>query len=393
MPCRWRDRLRAGKAAVLALVALAALAPAAFADIDSASVSPTTATVDVDGGSVFLTWTVRRTAPIGAGSAATTSSSTVSVLLNGQTLLTKGSVLSSTTNIPAGTSQTLTFRETLAIPVAVARTIAGGSGTATIRRNFTDSSQPGRLVSVEANLAIRSGSAGGVSVRRMELSFSDGNRTRVVPRAADLTAVADIRFQGGGLIEGEWRVSVNGGGSTFERRLGLVRRPVASAGSGSTRLTSPPLPTGTPGLYRVRLVLSSAVAGLTEPSISYYVTPDAALAVPEIAVATPAAGSLLDAETVFAWRAVPNAATYQIEIFKTGRRDGPADPAAQLLVGGRDDGAPVTGRVVPGTQTRSALAEPSLRHLAPGRSYQWRVRALGPAGEVLGASPLRPIRK
>lgn len=285
------------------------------------------------------------------------------------------------------------FSETITISTALARQIARApGGGATIVRTFTDST--GGAATQSVRLSLNTGAAGTISVRRIDLAFDDGNRTRIIARGKSLRAVATLRFQGGGIFSGEWRVSVQDGvrGSGFERRLAIIRRPLSGAGSGATRLTSPPLPTGSPGLYQVRLVLDTPTTGLTEPAIRYYVTPQDVTVAPEIDVSSPPAGSLLTPDTTFKWVSVPRAAAYQIEIFETDGRSGSASPEARLLVN-TEGLTPLTGRVVPGTTNRASIDSLTMRHLPPGSAYRWRVRALGAAGEVLAISAFRPIRR
>lgn len=315
------------------------------------------------------------------------------MVLNGQVLLTTGLAFSRLSTIGGGASEIFTFSETITIPASVARQIARASGGgATIVRTFTDST--GGAATQSVRLALNTGAAGAISVRRIDLAFDDGNRTRVIPRGNPLRAIANLRFQGGGIFAGEWRVSVQDGvrGSGFERRLAIIRQPLSGAGNGATRLVSPPLPVDRPGLYQVRLVPDNATTGLSVPAIRYYVTPSDVTRAPELKVSAPPAGSLLTAETRFAWAPVPRAAAYQIEIFESNGGPASSDPNARLLVGS-DGLSPLTGRVVPGTATEASIADLTMRHIPPGSAYRWRIRALGPAGEVLAISAFRQLRR
>jgi hypothetical protein len=386
-----RFRLVRQVAAALIVASLTCFTGSAFAVVNSVSVSPPSASIGTNGGSIALIWSVNRTQPVGAAS--TTSSPSATVVLNGQVLLTTGSATSRLSPVGAGVTETFTFSETISIPASVARQIArASSGGATIVRTFTDST--GGAATQSVRLSINTGAAGAISVRRIDLAFDDGNRTRVIARGNPLRAIANLRFQGGGIFAGEWRVSVQDGvrGSGFERRLAIIRQPLSGAGNGATRLVSPSLPVDRPGLYVVRLVPDSSTTGLAIPAIRYYVTPSDLTRAPELKVSAPPAGSLLTADTRFAWVPVPRAAAYQIEIFETDGGPSSSDPSARLLVGS-DGLTPLTGRVVPGTATEASIADLTMRHIPPGSAYRWRIRALGPAGEVLAISTFRHLRR
>jgi len=373
------------------LAALTFVTPAAHADLNSVTVSPTSVSIGTNGGSVALTWTATRTGPAGGGGF-TTSSPSATIVQGGAILQTSVNLFTSTTTIAAGSTQVLTFTETISIPAFVARRIARGGGPATINRTFTDNSVG--VITQRVQLSLNTGAAGAISVRRIDLAFDDGNRTRVIARGSPLRAIANLRFQGGGIFAGEWRVSVQDGvrGSGFERRLAIIRQPLSGAGNGATRLVSPPLPVNRPGLYQVRLVPDNSTTGLTIPTIRYYVTPDDLTRAPELKVSAPPVGSLLTADTRFAWTPVPRAAAYQIEIFETNSGPSSSDPNARLLVGS-DGLTPLTGRVVPGNATEASIADLTMRHIPPGSAYRWRIRALGPAGEVLAISAFRQLRR
>lgn len=263
------QRLRHGLAAVF-LAAVTLIAPAAHADLSSVVVSPSSANVGLNGATLSLIWTVNRVGPV-AGGAATTSSPSATLVVNGQVLQTSGSLFTSTTTIAPGASQVLTFTETFTISAAIAHQIARGTaGSATINRTFTDTSAV-PTITQSVRVALNTGAAGAISVRRIDLAFDDGNRTRVIARGNPLRAIGNLRFQGGGIFAGEWRVSVQDGvrGSGFERRLAIIRQPLSGAGNGATRLVSPPLPVDGPGLYQVRLVPDASTTGLSIPAIRY----------------------------------------------------------------------------------------------------------------------------
>lgn len=372
--------------AAIALALLCTAAPLAQAAVTSVTATPSTATVSDNGGSLSLRWTVVRfTAGGGAG---TVSSPQIVITLDGRTIHTVATALSQPT--PGNT--TLSFSETVSIPASVARQIATGGGTARVTRTFTDSLD-GLSATGFARMGI-SGGSGPVDVSRISLAFSDGSQTRIVGRNDRLTAIADIRYSGSGVLSAAWVLAGPDGlrGSGLARTIETVRRPLVSGANARTRLPSRPLPTDTPGLFEITFRIAEADGITIEASIRYYVVPDPVGTTPAITVLSPPADAALTGETRFSWQPVGGAAAYQIEIFRTNRPVETNAGETDLLFVPADT-PPLTGRVVPGDHTASALDAASLRHLALGDELQWRIRALGPNGELLGLSALRPIRR
>jgi hypothetical protein len=408
----------------IALVCLVAYAIAvtgpARADVNAVTVSPAQATVSVTGGSLSLTWQVRRseappqpvvttppptTGPTGAPVpsapvvttpapvpvADTTRSSEVVVEVDGRRVLTLPRALSRTSSLLQGSSETLLFRETLSLPLAVARAIAEGRGVATVTRTFADS---GGAASASARVSV-SGQLD-LTVLRVDLQFDRGTRTQVVARDEGLRAVADVRIGGTGQLVAEWRISLPDAlrGGEALRVLGLVRRPLMTSGSGRVRLVSPPLPTDVSGLFEVSLAILQPDTGREAAAIRYFVTPAALPPMSEIDLLGPPEGAGLTENTRFAWQGVAGAAAYQLEIYPDGGTGSGDPPASPLLLGDTELGVPpLSGRVVGAEETATRLTRLSLRHLPPGADYRWRVRAIGPAGETLAVSPLRRVER
>lgn len=395
---RLQATLRAG-ALLLALTAgLHAWPTGARAEVNSVGVSPSQVTVGPNGGAVSLTWRVNRSQPRDPfGSTVpvsdTTRSTEVRITLGGQTLLSQPRLLARTTSIPPDSSETLVFRETLSLPPSVARALAQGSGQpALIIRTFQDS---GAAATQTARLSPGGGQAL-LAVQRIDLQFETGSRTQVVARDGGLRAVADVRFSGSGLLQAEWQVSVADGlrGSGRFRTLALVRRPLLSSGTGRLRLFSPPLPTEAAGLYEVALVVTEPDSLTERSAIRYFVTPSALPPVADIDLLSPADGSALTEATLFSWRGLPNAAAYQIEVFADDGASPGDTPQVPLLRDGAPSAtAPLSGRVVSGTETQTRLSQLSLRHLPLGQDYRWRLRALGSSGEVIGVSSFRRLSR
>ena len=84
------------------------------------------------------------------------------------------------------------------------------------------------------------------------------------------------------------------------------------------KMKSPDLPTGSLGLYMVRLRVTAPVPGFEPPVLYYYVgepKPGTPLAFMPITVMSPPDQAYVDAATPFSWRPVKGARAYKIEIF------------------------------------------------------------------------------
>ena len=377
------------------LVLLIALAAQPLrAEVTGVSVTPSQATTALSGGVAALTWRVDVRGPRAGGTVIVSSPSVA--ILEGATILEQDSrVLSRSLTLGPLETRTVIFTESLRVSSAVAQRLARSGGAALFQRSFSDSAAPGSTVLARGQLVV-AGAGAAFSFSQLSLAFEGGDRTRVLPIDEELTAIADLTYSGNGTLQAEWRVSAADGlrGSGIERRLQQLRRPLVSAGEGRTRLESPPLPTNASGLYEVAFVLLEDGRELERVAIRYFVLPGGLPPVPAITLLAPEPEAALTPETRFAWRPVEGAAAYQIEVFDERDGVGRGLPGSSLLLDAGEGGiAPVAGRVVPGDAAEARLDEATLRHLEPGVDYRWRVRALGPGGELLGASPYRPIRR
>jgi len=367
----------------------------AKATVTSATPVPVQVSVSPTGGAVNITWRVVHS--LTAPGTATTTSPSYTINVDGVPFATISKTLSRTTTLAAGVPETLTFTETIPVSAALAVRIAQNNNIATIVRLFNDGFGGPQTATARLNVA---GSAGDLSINRLDLSFENGSKTRVIAQNNELFAVADINFRAKGLLQAEWRVidssSIRGG--QFERVLSVVRRQLSAAGNGRIRLKSPKLPTGVSGLHQVRLVITDPDLRFEEPVLRYYVSPST---LPgggrhlSLEVIQPKENAPLHTEQQFTWLAVPGAAAYQIEIFNSGAATNPTENLSQspLIVGPLDvDGTLVAGKIVPGSQTSAVLQQVSFQHLEHGRTYLWRLRAIAENGSVLAQSDLRKIQ-
>jgi hypothetical protein len=260
---------------------------------------------------------------------------------------------------------------------------------------------PAALQPLPASAAGRVG--GGLSLDRVEVRFVGGERVTVIPAGQQLRAEAEITFSGTGQLNGAWEIAepASTAGAPQFRNLELVSR-LLSLGHREV-LASPPLPTAGVGAYLLRLRITAPALPAPAPLVQYFVgQPGVAPALEPprpagtLAASGPAA-RLKDVEVSFSWAAVPGSIAYQLELYPA------ADAKAERIAEGDEQGAclvrlpskldrpPVTGMLVPGTQTAVTLSQAAASKLAAGATYLWRVVALDGAGGVLCDSPLREL--
>lgn len=346
------------------------------ADINQVATSPATFEATVNGGNTLnVTWQITRTETGGVSPripvTRLVSSDRATLRINGSVIATlKGSLSKNSGNLTANVREIISFSETLTLNTRIARKIANApAGSMTITRTFTDtlSSASGGL-KVFASL----GNSGPLSINRIELHFDNDSRTDVVQKGDSLHAVAEINFKSNGLLRGEWRIvdAAASMGAAHGRTLQVVRQQLVSSGEGKTRIISPPLPTSVNGLHLVSFVVEETDGSIDIPILRYFVLENLNRDIPEnIRVITPGNNASIDENTVFSWQSSPGAVAYQLEIFEQ----------TQLV--------PISGKVVPGTELKLNLSALSLNNLAPGKTYEWQIRAFGHQGITLGRTP------
>ena len=384
----------------LTLACLAAVAPAARANIVAVSTSPGTAQVAIPNGSaITINWRAQRANTVRPTNQ-TIISTSGTIAIGGTTVATISTTVSKANATPAGTSTTETITETLLVPRNVAFQIAKNPGLAvTYTRSFDDGS--GATSSGQITLIPSGPSSAELGIRRLDLSFQDRSRVQILPEGNELFAFAEINFDGAGVAQLEWQIaepSSTRGGLIF-RRLQIVRR--SFAGRARVTLKSPPLPTQTQGLYIIRLAVTNPTLTFDTPDLKYFVVPrkgaTSAPAGQRIGLLAPVENAPLTAETEFAWQDVPGAAVYQLEVYSP-RSIGAVGPADTESIGGTllvdpDELArrPIAGIALPAADTTVSLKTFSLARLEAGRAYLWRVKAIAGNGAVIGTSSLRRI--
>lgn len=406
-----RSLFAAGLAGFAMLLALLA-SPAAQAGIVSVDTAQDRLAVSASGPStVTVTWLVVRDNGTTLPNPGTVSSSSGRFLVNGVVVGTVSRTLSRTTPGVTPGPQTLVFTEAVSVPQAVVFRAIKARVPIVFERTFSTTGiiVPPAPASLPGSIDLIPSGPGSepFSISRLSLTFDDRTRVKVLPKDSRLRALAELRTTGQGLIEGTWEVALAAttAGTPVFQTLSLVRQPVAFGGR--MVITSPPLPTRFEGTNLVRLRITGPATRFDEPELTYYVTPESphpdAQEPSLLLITAPDPGTPLTLTTRFAWRAVPGAAIYKVEIFPA--EPGPADIASNrevttpvpldptpdtAAVAGSE---PLTGVVVPGTQTEIRLQDYSLAHLPADRRYLWTVKAMDAEGALLGVSPPREIFK
>jgi len=247
-----------------------------------------------------------------------------------------------------------------------------------------------------------------LSIDRIALRFNDNSTVRLVRPEALISAVAEIRYNGTGLLDAIWEVATPAstlGGQSVDRLIYTPLRSVRQylGAGGVIYLQSPRLPAAAQGNYVVRLrVRQPTNLGFNLPILRYAVNPEGAALPgekrPPLRLSAPANNALLQADTHFRWQAVRGARAYQLELYlaKDHRRPS-TQPGSEPGKLGYDETsidkqAPATGLLVPGRKTSLSIGALSRQHLRHGETYLWRILAIGAEGRIISSSPIREIR-
>jgi hypothetical protein len=362
--------------------------------------TPTSRNVPVGtSSSVSLVWNVP-----GTGAAPVSVSSTQGTFRN-YTATTCQTATTTFGTIPVPIASTApatshTFQETILVPADIT-TRAQKLGLTSIgyHRNFAGSG----IADACIELKLVSAAASGLNVNREELSFDTGTPVKIVPLRESLYAKVTVGFTGTGLIQGVWEVATPPSTSSdpIYSTVAQIREYLALGDI--KKIDSPALPTNLPGIHLVRFRITDPVPAFDTPVIRYFVGEGRVgheLPANPMNLVSPAPSTLLARDTFFVWEPIKNAKAYQLEIYKAPEKPGstlpdlggtetgpaPADVAQALA------GKPVTGMLINAKQTRLSLSPAVREHLTPGRTYFWRVLAVGSDGAVIGESPVREIK-
>ncbi|MCX4187492.1 hypothetical protein [Methylophaga sp. OBS4] len=266
--------------------------------------------------------------------------------------------------------------ESITLNTAQLRRIAESpAGSVQLVRTFSDTQTSG-----SGSLAVYAGSdnAQALTIKRIDLAFEDYSRSNIVALNEDIRAVADISFSSSGVLQGEWRiidptVSLGAGSG---RILKVIRQSLVSSGQGRTRVVSPKLPTDLNGLYLLAFSVQQTTEEFEVPILRYFVIKEETghvIAPLPLQTFTPAQDAMLSTETVFSWTTVQKAHAYQVELFLIG------------------EDKPLTGKLVPASESSLNLSAMSMNWLEAGTSYVWQVKAFDNAGNIIAVSSLQRV--
>ncbi len=295
------------------------------------------------------------------------------------------------------------FSEVVSVPSSVIyKAQKLGLSSFVFVRGFNDIEITSDVEDTFVTLTITGGGAAGFAVNRQETAFDDGSAVRRLLRREPLYAVTQINYSGSGMLKGVWELATPATtyGEPVYRRIENVRKFLGA--SGQEQLKSPSLETDQPGRYLVRFRMEEPVTGFSDYAIEYYVAQEAAEIIPippiTVVITAPSHGAYLHPETRFSWQRVPEAQAYQFEIYSQPATDSFPEGVAKAGEFESDKhpntltGGPVSGALVPASQTQLALSAISQEHLISARNYWWRVLAIGRDGKVVAQSPVREIR-
>lgn len=282
----------------------------------------------------------------------------------------------------------------------IQKLICGKTATAVLVLTAVLTLAPGVLPRGAVLAAERVG--GEFAIERIDLRFVGGAKVKVLPAGEQVRAEAEITFKGTGQLGGEWEIAgpTTSSGSPQFRTLELVSH-LLGMGRRET-LASPPLPTAASGAYLLRLRIRQPETTGQPLVIRYFVGPSGGpipgMAGAPVAIAArgPTAGSPADGRT-FAWPPVAGSVAYQLEIYEkdgaSGRSEaGPQTTGSGLLpLSPAPERHPVAGVIVPAAETEVAAARVFGDKLTTGKTYLWRVVAVGSEGRLLGESVLQEV--
>ena len=302
----------------------------------------------------------------------------------------------------AGNSATVYITETVLVPPEIS-ILATRSGLTQLVYERTFSDGTAGTAAISTGIQVGGSGAGPFSVSRIALAFDDGAVVRVVPDKSRLRAAAELTLAGSGFLKGEWEIADPG--STSGIPIFRQWQPVMQGAGGSekVKLTSPDLPTDMPGLYMVRLNVTSPPPSFEPPVLYYYVGEPKAgtpLALMPMTVMNPPNHTYIEPTTQFAWQPVKGALVYKIEIFATPKESSidlpdlgsnPVEEDPQLVRRALSH-PPMAGMLVNAKQTQTTLSAATRSKLQQQHSFFWRVQAIGQDGTIIGEAHVRELR-
>lgn len=249
-------------------------------------------------------------------------------------------------------------------------------GTSSIAYERTWDDGLGGNSTAQVLLMITGSGYGALQVRDVRLRYADGSdQNRVVDEGSKVSAYAEVSFSGrGGMLEYEWLLADPSSTRSEPVFFRLAQSRMPLSGVSPLKISAPALPTQRSGPHILQLRIREPNDVSLQPTLAYYVRPSGD-GVAALGLLAPPAGASLGAKGAFQWDAVKDATSYQLEIYDELRDER------------------LTGVLLPahaGTQA-TPLTDIARARLPQGCRCRWRVLAFDAAGELRGASELRPI--
>jgi len=284
-------------------------------------------------------------------------------------------------------------------PHIITRALKSRANRILYQRTFTSA---GNSADAELALQIVPSSVGPFSLVRMELNFTQATsravrekmpvrrsgRTTVPRNSKHLKAVADIAYDGGGLLRAQWKVDGQILGYVTQYCYPGVRRVSIQSPD------VPGLPTYDTGQHSVELEVVDPAPPFNEPVIFYYVTQQEGegvsqtlpLIAPEDLAVLPL--SMEEGQgPEFSWEPLDEAYVYRFEIVpesSTGRETLPS-------VEGTGSPTPLPVLSAETQEGFYVLSQAEIGALQPGSEYSWHVQAYD-GNDLVAASLYRGVR-
>jgi len=363
--------------------------------------NPTGAAVVVTQSSaVFVTWTVQSSNP-----QQDTVVSEEGLFVLGDRTLGRVSTFLTTSVTGSGSAS-----ETLLIPPDVANAaLKLNAPTFFYKRTFRSTSS-GATGQSALTCRLSTSAYGNFSIAAVTLLF-DNKRGEETFEQNDsrARAVAEVRFNGTGLLRAVWEV-LEPGSSGF-RTLQQVNYHITYGDRIVFETPAvPPIPTVITGRHTLRFRITQPVSGFELPSVTYFVkASEQQKRLASIALQNPASGISLNSGTEFSWNKSPDVSVLKFSVYEKGALDTilPADPATNAVpekkeaAGSRllhnpdiflSKGVEVFSAALQ-TNARSFIPrEEQVRRLRPGTWYVWQIQALDATGKLIAESELRTFQ-
>ena len=219
-----------------------------------------------------------------------------------------------------------------------------------------------------------------------ESGSTNQSAIKIVELNSALQPQLTLYYAGTGLLEGKWQIAEpdSSQGLALFRTLSIVRQSLVK--SQQSQISGPVLPTNRAGKYLLRFCVTDTAESdsisvtstdCANPALSvqtvYQVMPNSA-PIELLQIHSPQQETV-NATSPFSWSVAQGAVIYKLDVFEFVITEFDKN-RAQL----------VTGILLPGSHTQTALSELMQSKLQEGVRYAWQVSAINESGRVLAQS-------